>query len=130
PICGRATLTTVTSRRTRKYPAHRPRTSVLGIRLPHSSVRSSVRDATDAIERLDESRGSDEPQPRCPRKPDPGSDAGGGTGCRSVEATTERRGNGTHTAVSTLHRGRGVMPAENQPAGSGQISRPRSTFAC
>src|SRR5699024_11247431 len=98
PICGRATLTTVTSRRTRKYPAHRPRTSVLGIRLPHSSVRSAVRDATDAIERLDESRGSDEPQTRCPQKPGPVSAGGDGTGCICVEPTSERLRNGAHTA--------------------------------
>src|SRR5699024_8568499 len=51
-------------------------------------VRSAVRDATDAIERLDESRGSDEPQTRCPQKPGPVSAGGDGTGCRSVETTT------------------------------------------
>src|SRR5699024_12790238 len=44
---------------------------------------------------------------------------------RSAETTTERRGNGAHTVVSTLHRCLGEMPAENQPA-QGCISQPRS----
>src|SRR5699024_988431 len=35
---------------------------------------------------------------------------------RSVETTTERRGNGAHTVVSTLHRGLGEMPAEKSRA--------------